>query len=59
MDSESPVFISESLSPYKKKSLGELNKLKKHLKLFRTHFITNDIVEVKYYKSYDNKLNKI
>ena len=31
MDSASPVFISESLTPYKKKLFGEVNKLKKYL----------------------------
>ena len=32
MDSASPVFILESLTPYKKKLFGKVNKLKKHLK---------------------------
>ena len=36
-----------------------LTPIKRRQTLFRTHYLTDDIAKVKYYKSYDNKLNKI
>ena len=36
-----------------------LTSIEQRQKLFRTHYLTDDIVKVKYYKGHNNKLNKI
>ena len=36
-----------------------MNSIKKKLKLFKTHFLSNDQDKIKEYKLYSNKLNKV
>ena len=40
-------------------SNGKLNSIKTKQKLFKSHFLSQDQIKVKFYKTYNNKLNKI
>ena len=40
-------------------SNGILNSIKAKQKMFKTHFLSHDQAKVKFFKKYNNKLNKI